>query len=93
MVELLGRVLMARKGEAVMLRIRFSRHARRRIELYNILEDTVAAMVQEADAEPGRHELVKKVAGFSLPLKVVFDVETAEDATVITAYPLRRARK
>lgn len=77
----------------VMLRIRFSRHARRRMKLYNILEETVTAMVQEADRESGRHKVVKEASGFSLPLKVVFDVETAENAIVITAYPVRRTGK
>jgi hypothetical protein len=50
-------------------------------------------MVQKAGTESGRHEVVREIAGFSLPLKAVFDIETTKEATAITAYPLRRARK
>jgi len=73
--------------------IRFSRHARRRMKLYGIPEDTVIVIVQGCDAGAGRHEVVSDVQGSVLPLKVVFEVRPEPESLVITASPLRRAKR
>jgi hypothetical protein len=41
--------------------------------------------------EPGVHEIVERVEGMSLPLKVVVAVE-GDTMTVITNYPLKKGR-
>lgn len=71
--------------------IKFSRHAKRRIKLYHIPESVIVNILREKDFSVGHHEIVKVVAGFTLPLKVVVDV-TDDLMIVITAYPLKRGK-
>lgn len=72
--------------------IRFSRHARRRMALYDIPESRVLDVLQNTSLHPGKQELIADVPGIDLPLKIVFAVEN-EVATVITAYPLKKGRR
>ncbi len=70
------------------MKIRFSRHAKRRIKLYKIPEAVIKEILEGVDT-PGRQEIVRDIPGFALPVKVVFDLEN-DQCTVITAYLLKR---
>ncbi len=73
------------------MEIKFSRHARRRADLYKIPQSTVLALLEGRLLHPGIHEIVEKVEGFRHPLKVVVAVE-GDRMTVITNYPLKKGR-
>ena len=74
------------------MEITFSRHARRRADLYGIPQSTIVTILQEKPLDPGGHEIVKKVEGFKHPLKIVVVVED-DVMTVITNYPLKKGRR
>ena len=69
-----------------------SRHAQRRMKLYNIDVTAIENMVNAADQEPGQHEIVDSLVGYAYPIKVVYVVEGG-DLTLITAFPLKRRLK
>jgi hypothetical protein len=71
------------------VKIGFSRHARRRARLYRIPESTVIDILMGEDLNQGENEIIRQVAGFNYPLKIVISVEE-DEATVITTYPLKR---
>jgi len=75
-----------------MKEVRFSRHARRRMKLYNISENIVIEFISESISTIGRHVLVRKVAEHALPIKIVVEAKVNE-IVVITAYPLKRGLK
>jgi len=74
------------------MKIRFSRHARRRASLYHIQESTILEILQKQQWPPGTHEVIEHVEGFRYPIKIVAVIE-GDALTVITAYPLKRGRK
>ncbi len=79
------------------MEIRFSRHSRRRIDLYNIDENDVRHLIESVIMDKrltrGKHEEIsydlKK--RYNYPLKVVFVIGN-DQVTVLTAYPLRKER-
>jgi len=76
--------------------LRYSRHAKRRMALYDICEEDVGLVVREGEREdlpePGRVSFKLHLAsGFKYPIKVVA-LEQGKDLLVITAYPLKRER-
>lgn len=73
------------------MKTRFSRHARRRADLYKIPQATVIAILERKPLSPGIHVVVERVEGFVYPLKIVVAVEE-DTATVITNYPLKKGR-
>jgi hypothetical protein len=75
-----------------MMAVKFSRHARRRADLYKIPQSTILAILSGRLLHLGIHEVVEKVEGFKYPLKVVVAVED-DVVTVITSYPLKKGRK
>jgi len=72
--------------------IKFSRHAKRRAKLYQIPESDILDILTGMDLQHGEHEIVKNVAGFEYPLKIVVSVE-GDTATVVTSYPLKKGRE
>ena len=80
------------------IRIQFSRHAKRRMALYEISESTVRAIVKGQKkagfVSEGINEVIdyQTVSCHGYPIKVVFSSEEKQ-ITVITAYPLRRGKK
>jgi hypothetical protein len=74
------------------VKIDFSRHAKRRAKLYGIPESTVVDIITEEDLTNGQHEIIKKIAGFKYPLKIVVYVEN-NSVKVITNYPLKKGFK
>ncbi len=74
------------------MQIKFSRHARRRAELYKIPESTILSILDEKELAPGSHEIVESLEGLKFPLKLVVRVE-GDIITVVTNYPLRKGGK
>jgi hypothetical protein len=72
------------------MKVRFSRHARRRAKLYRIPESSVEAVVTRESLAQGQHEFVVDVPERRYPLKIIVVVED-DVATVITNYPLKKA--
>jgi len=73
------------------VRIKFSRHAKRRAKLYGIPESLVTDILAKMHLRLGEHEIIKDV-GQKYPLKIVAFVER-DLITVITNYPLKKGRK
>jgi len=73
----------------IAVRVKFSRHAKRRAKLYNIPESVVEQIIAEASLTDGEHELISDVPGFNYPLKIVASRD-GEVVTVITSYPLKK---
>ena len=74
------------------MRIIFSRHAKRRAELYQIPEEKVGNILGRLNFSPGEHEIIQAIDGFELPIKIIVSVE-GETITVVTNYPLKKGRK
>ena len=79
------------------INIKFSRHAKRRMALYEITETTVQAIIERRKKDDslsgGKNEVIdyQTLSRHGYPIKVVFARE--EDyLTVITAYPIRREK-
>ncbi len=79
------------------MEITFSRHAQRRMQLFEIEENDVTGTVNRYRGKRvlglGRHEVVNMDMSkkYGYPLKVVFFQEN-DKIVVITAYPLKRER-
>jgi len=71
------------------VKVKFSRHAKRRGALYKIPESAIREFLKSLDLAQGEHEITKEIPGFKLPVKIVVAVEGAVK-TVITNYPLRK---
>lgn len=74
------------------MKIKFSRHAKRRANLYKIPEPDIRKVLRTLDLTQGEHEIIKDIPGFKLPIKIVVTVE-GELGTIITNYPLKKGRK
>ena len=74
------------------MEIRFSRHAKRRADLYEIPQDTILKILEARELSPGFHEIIENVEGFKYPLKILVGVEN-DIMTVITNYPLKKGMK
>ena len=73
------------------MKIKFSRHARRRAKLYKISEEMVKNILEGKNLSQGNQEIIEDVEGFKYPLKIVISVEN-DIITVITNYPLKKGR-
>lgn len=73
------------------MKVKFSRHAKRRAKLYEISESIIERVLAESELKEGKHELIKEFNGFKYPIKIVVSVEN-DSVTVITNYPLKRGR-
>ncbi|MEA3446192.1 MAG: hypothetical protein U9R19_15845 [Bacteroidota bacterium] len=73
------------------MKVKFSRHAKRRARLYEILESTIEKILADSELNDGEHELIRDIAGFKYPIKIVISVEN-DIMTVITNYPLKKGR-
>jgi len=74
------------------VKIKFSRHSKRRGKLYKISEATIKDILTSVNLRQGEQEIVKDVVGFKYPLKIVVAVEK-DITTVITNYPLKKGKK
>lgn len=79
-------------------KIEYSRHARRRMQLYNISEEDVSSIVEQNSlafaVQQGKHEIVSDnvFSDYGYPIKIIFTCE-GDRIVVITAYPLKRRAK
>lgn len=71
------------------MKIKFSRHAKRRGKLYGISEEAVVEILNVLELTQGYHEIIKNINGFVYPIKVIVDVQN-DMVTVITNYPLKK---
>jgi hypothetical protein len=75
--------------------VRFSRHARRRMQLYHIHEDdvkeTINAALNGRELTSSRLEIIdqKPSKKYSYPLRIVISIQP-DEVLVITTYPLKR---
>ncbi len=74
------------------MKIKFSRHAKRRAKLYKISELTIQNILENVKLSQGTHEIIQNVEGFKYPLKIVVVIEK-DKMTIITNYPLKKGRK
>jgi len=74
------------------LQIKFSRHAKRRADLYRISEATIAEILEKKELSTGRYEIIEDVETFKYPIKIVVAVEN-DIITVVSSYPLKKGRK
>jgi hypothetical protein len=69
--------------------IKISRHAKRRIKLYNIPEEKIIQIITEVQQGRGKQAVVKEVFDYAYPVKIIFEVSD-DRILVITCYPLKR---
>jgi hypothetical protein len=74
------------------VKIKFSRHAKRRAKVYKISESIILDILKGMDLSQGEHEIIRNVEGFKYLLKIVIAVE-GDTITVITNYPLKKGKK
>jgi hypothetical protein len=74
------------------MKIEFSQHAKRRAKLYNISESAITEILTGMNLRKGEHEIIRDVAGFRYPLKIIVFVK-GDTGTVITNYPLKKGKK
>lgn len=74
-----------------MLEISFSRHAKRRAQLYGIPESTILDIVRSQVFSPGTTEVVVAVQELEYPLKIVVS-RTDKILTVVTSYPIKKGK-
>ncbi|WP_456438446.1 DUF4258 domain-containing protein [Desulfurobacterium sp.] len=74
------------------MRIKFSRHAKRRAKLYRLSLLAIENVLKKENLSLGKHEIVEEMEGHKLPIKIVVSVEE-DTVIVITAYPLKRRKK
>ncbi len=74
------------------MKIKFSRHAKRRAKLYKISLSTIENILKKKNLSIGKHEIVEEVKGQKFPIKIVVSVEN-DTIVVITNYPLKKGRK
>ena len=74
------------------MQIKFSRHAKRRADLYRIPEATITEILDKKELSVGRYEIIEDVETFKYPIKIVVAVEN-DIITVVSSYPLKKGRK
>ena len=74
------------------MKIRLSRHAKRRAKLYKIPEEVISDVLKTAPNTPGKNEITKKLNNFQFPLKIIYFIEK-DELIVITNYPLKKEKK
>lgn len=79
------------------MNIRFSRHSKRRLQLYNINETDIINEIEkyllENSLPAGKVELMKKSKPkYKYPLKIIFE-KNYNGIIVITVYPLKKGKK
>ena len=74
------------------MEIRFSRHAKRRTQLYKISESTIRKIISNESLSHGRQEIIRQIDEHKYPLKIILSVEK-DIVTIITNYPLKKGRR
>ncbi len=71
------------------MKIKFSRHAKRRAKLYQLSEATIENILVDLDLKNGEHEIIQFVEGNRYPIKIVAYVKE-NTIIVVTNYPLKK---
>ena len=71
------------------MNVKFSRHAKRRAKLYEIPKIIIEEILATCELVDGKHVLIKDVAGFKFPIKIIVSIESS-NVTVVTIYPLKK---
>ena len=74
------------------MKIKFSRHAKRRAKLYNLSLSTIEDILRKENLSPGKHEILQEIKDQKFPIKIVVSIEN-DTIVVITNYPLKKRRK
>ncbi len=74
------------------MKVIFSRHTKRRAQLYKIPEITIEDILKNRNFEDGKYELIERINNFKLPIKIVISVEN-KNIIVITVSPLEKGEK
>lgn len=74
------------------MKIKLSRHAKRRAKLYKIPESLIYSALENMEFSEGRQEIIQEVASYKFPLKIVVNIEN-DIITAVTCYPMKRGRK
>ncbi|MBI2909624.1 MAG: hypothetical protein HYX92_18440 [Chloroflexi bacterium] len=74
------------------MEVKFSRHAKRRANLYAIPESRIVEILEGTSLAQGTQAILANVEGFAYPLKIVVARED-DIITVISSYPLKRGGK
>jgi len=77
---------------AGLMKIKYSRHAKRRAKLYGIPETIISDLLTDLNLHQGEHEIIKNVSGFKYPLKIVVSIEN-NLTPVKTNYSLKKGGK
>ena len=72
------------------MEIRFSRHAKRREKLYKIPEQSITDLLKGLILPEGKHQLIRNLADFILPIKIVITIKS-NVVTIVACYPLKKA--
>jgi hypothetical protein len=76
-------------------KIEYSRHAKRRMKLYNLSEEDVSSIVKQSGSKTASQQEKNVIVSdnmlseYGLPVKVVYTCDR-DRIVVITAYPLKR---
>jgi len=73
------------------MKIKFSRHAKRRASLYKLSLLAIENILKKKNLLSGKHEIIQEVPNQKFPVKIVVSVEDA--IIVITNYPLKKRRE
>ena len=73
------------------MKIKFSRHAKRRAKLYKIPLTFIENILKNETLNPRENIIIKKLNGEKYPIKIVAVVENGE-IIVVTNYPLKKKR-
>ncbi|MBA2848260.1 DUF4258 domain-containing protein [Thermosulfuriphilus ammonigenes] len=74
------------------MKIKFSRHAKRRARLYKLSLSAIENILKKKNLPSGKHEIIQEVPDQKFPVKIVVSVEN-DTMVVITNYPLKKRRK
>ena len=74
------------------MKIKFSRHAKRRASLYKLSLLAIENILKKKNLLPGKHEIIQEVPNQKFPVKIVVSVED-DTIIVITNYPLKKRRE
>jgi hypothetical protein len=72
--------------------IKFSRHAKRRANLYKIPESTIKKILVDLNLSDGEHEIISDLPDFKYPIKIVVSIKN-KIITIITNYPLKKGKR
>ena len=57
------------------MKVKFSRHAKRRAKLYELQESSLERILADLVLSEGEHEIIEPIAGYTYPIKMVVSVE------------------